>query len=155
MREPETDEKRTRECGPCTACCTVLGVEEIGKAAGVRCEYVAVRCSIYGHRPGACAKYACMWLAGLGTDESIRPDVCGVMMTFETPSAQLAEEAGIESYLSVRETFEGGFEKMRGMLNALSEKIPIVLVDKDKRTLLGPRDIVTRTQMFFQKRSEK
>lgn len=72
-----------RSCGPCTACCTVIGVREgLGapKPPGVPCTHLAAcgGCSIYKSRPEECRTYACLWLQGMGSIED-RPDLLGVV----------------------------------------------------------------------------
>jgi hypothetical protein len=74
-----------RKCGSCTACCTWLGVEELRKYTGEKCEHLRVvpvtkRCSIYHNRPGSCARYKCLWLAGFG-EEELRPNKSGILIT--------------------------------------------------------------------------
>ena len=55
--------KQQRECGSCTLCCSVLGIEEIAKPRGQWCRHcqveslvsdVAVGCAIYQQRPLEC-----------------------------------------------------------------------------------------------------
>jgi len=41
-------------------------------------------CGIYATRPPVCRDYACMWLAGHGSEDD-RPDRCGVMVDSMTP----------------------------------------------------------------------
>jgi hypothetical protein len=50
-------------------CCKLIPVEELAKAAGVRCQHVRTGkgCSIYEHRPTGCREWSCLWL--IGTDE--------------------------------------------------------------------------------------
>jgi len=68
------DRPRTRTCGGCTACCTVVAVEELGKPYHCGCVHQGTqRCWIYDHRPESCRLYECLWLAGMGAAED-RPD---------------------------------------------------------------------------------
>jgi hypothetical protein len=72
-------------CGPCTMCCKLLGVEELGKAMDAWCPHCAKGrgCGIYGSRPQSCRDFACAWLAtveaGLPVDQAMRPDRCHVV----------------------------------------------------------------------------
>jgi hypothetical protein len=54
-----------RTCAGCDACCTNMGVEEIGKLPGVRCPHLAgepgTSCSVYKTRPLACREFLCLW----------------------------------------------------------------------------------------------
>ena len=65
-----------RACGDCMLCCTLLPVEEFGKAAGERCQFAKFGkgCSIYSRRPGSCALWNCRWLVNDDTAELRRPD---------------------------------------------------------------------------------
>jgi hypothetical protein len=81
-----------RECGTCTACCTVLVVAELHKPARWACDHVNCRgCGIYENRPQSCRDFNCAWLRGeiprqitgqISGDESHRPDKLGVMFDF-------------------------------------------------------------------------
>jgi len=75
-----------RECGPCTACCTWLGIEELKKYSGQKCKhlrssvYTNKRCGIYSSRPKACVEYQCMWREGWGPDD-LQPNKSGILIT--------------------------------------------------------------------------
>lgn len=76
-----------RRCGKCSACCTTLAVEEIGKPDFTRCEHLkgAARfsaCRIYADRPGSCAEWSCAWLRGIGGSHH-RPDKSGIVLDVE------------------------------------------------------------------------
>ena len=70
-----------RECGDCTACCTLLKVVELNKPMRFACEHVGRNgCRIYADRPTACREFDCLWLRGaLPADPSYRPDHLGVL----------------------------------------------------------------------------
>lgn len=71
----------TRECGPCSSCCTVLEVLSVNSPAGTPCEHQLTEggCGIYADRPQGCRPYRCLWLEGeLG--EGDRPDLSGVIV---------------------------------------------------------------------------
>src|SRR5690348_6121196 len=70
-----------RECGGCTACCTVLAVRELDKPMRWACDHVhCAGCRIYDTRPPSCREFHCRWLRGsVGADDALRPDRCGVM----------------------------------------------------------------------------
>lgn len=55
-----------RECGQCTACCTMLGVTELRKPVNIACDHVCEQgCSIYNSRPQTCRDWSCDWKNGL------------------------------------------------------------------------------------------
>lgn len=71
-----------RSCGPCTACCTALGVQDVAlkKPRYAPCRHeCAGGCAIYAARPEACRKFACAWLLGHGGDGE-RPDLSGTII---------------------------------------------------------------------------
>jgi Fe-S-cluster containining protein len=82
-----------RECGSCSACCTVLGVHEIEKGTYEACQHLSeAGCGIYADRPGSCRTFECQWLRGMlevdGTiDTDLRPDSCGVIFEYQPGTA--------------------------------------------------------------------
>ena len=70
-----------RGCGTCTACCTVLAIEELDKPGFSRCPNECnMGCKQYANRPGSCRDFTCLWLQGhLGKED--RPDKLGVVFT--------------------------------------------------------------------------
>ena len=113
-RRKRAENTRSRRCGPCTACCSAMSVDELGKPEWTACAHlhapehahapdgtpsrVPVRvaeehlrqrgsggCGIYRERPSSCAKFRCQWLAGMPlTEDRHRPDRCGLMI-LDTP----------------------------------------------------------------------
>jgi hypothetical protein len=72
-----------RRCEGCSVCCTVLGVEKLGKPPDCTCVHVtAAGCGIYATRPQVCRQYLCSWLLGLG-QEGDRPDRSGVLVALD------------------------------------------------------------------------
>ena len=74
----------TRECGVCTACCSVLPILELRKPMRRACDHVCqTGCSIHAERPTSCHDFHCLWLRGaLDGDEGLRPDQLGVMFDY-------------------------------------------------------------------------
>lgn len=74
-----------RKCGECTACCTVMGIKDIGKPYYVSCEHLkACGCGIYPDRPQACREFVCVWLHGCPVmTEEDRPDKSGYLFNIE------------------------------------------------------------------------
>lgn len=70
-----------RDCGGCTACCTVLAVHELNKPARWACDHAGCDgCRAYDARPAGCRDFNCLWLRGeLPADVDIRPDRLGVI----------------------------------------------------------------------------
>lgn len=88
---PTSSAAPLRECGECTACCTVLAVAELNKPARWTCDHVGCQgCRVYDVRPASCREFNCLWLrGGLPSHPSLRPDKLGVMFdTFFSLAAQ-------------------------------------------------------------------
>jgi hypothetical protein len=77
--DPLPDERRS--CDGCTACCTVLAVDELRKPMRWACDQLACNgCRIYDARPKGCRDFDCLWLRGeIRGNESSRPDRLGVI----------------------------------------------------------------------------
>jgi hypothetical protein len=81
-----------RECGTCTACCTLLHINaaEFTKPAGVTCtNCTGSGCNIYSNRPDICRAYYCFWRLYDVLAEQHRPDRAGILfqITTETNSS--------------------------------------------------------------------
>lgn len=52
-----------RECGECTLCCKLLGVDELRKPVNKWCPHcdVGKGCLIYEDRPQSCRDFMCLW----------------------------------------------------------------------------------------------
>ena len=145
----------SHSCGECTLCCKLLGVEELKKPAGVRCQHVKMGkgCMIYKDRPPSCAEFACLWLARDELPEELRPDkVHMVMATGEDPTDMLVwvERLYPDAWLK---------EPMHGLLKALAESGMTVIIGiegrRDKIILERSRDgIVTVEKVEFSKPDE-
>lgn len=81
-----------RTCGDCTACCTVMAVDqpEMQKEAGATCRHRAAGCSIYETRPKLCRDYHCGWRQLPILDQSWRPDLSGVFVEVEVVDDETA-----------------------------------------------------------------
>ena len=65
-----------RECGSCSMCCKLLGVEELAKPTGVWCKHVSPGkgCSIHDERPASCRSFNCFWLVNPYLGPEWKPD---------------------------------------------------------------------------------
>lgn len=70
-----------RECGECTACCSVMDIPRLRKGPGVTCHNLGPNgCNIYEDRPDVpCKSFSCAWLQGF-FGEDHRPDKSGVII---------------------------------------------------------------------------
>lgn len=95
---------RMRSCGPCRACCTIKGVDDLDppKPANTPCASLCARgCSRYATRPESCRTYLCAWRLGLGGSEA-RPDRSGVVVDLVSMSESAGVEADFDGGLTVR-----------------------------------------------------
>ena len=75
-----------RTCGSCTACCTVMGVDEIQKPERQRCPHLCSSgCSTYEKRPETCSSWSFDWLLG-SFEEADKPDIIGIVSTRQVVS---------------------------------------------------------------------
>lgn len=114
-----------RSCGPCSACCTVLRVDELAKPAGVDCEHQRAGggCGIHESRPPICRAYHCLWLQG-GLEDDERPDRTGGIVDLE------AVGAGVQ--LSIREIRPGAFEgspALQAIADRYRSQMPVRVTD--------------------------
>jgi hypothetical protein len=126
-----------RACGPCSACCTALGVDDLvpPKPHGETCRFVqpAGGCACYADRPPTCRSYRCFWREGIGAAEH-RPDLVGLILE---PWAPPDGDVGIVA----REVIPGAFRSRAGeeLLGPIAEKLPVLVVFPDgRRTCIGP-----------------
>lgn len=93
-----------RPCGPCTVCCTVLGVRSMGKPYYVPCRHQSHKgCRIHSSRPDDCRAYECTWRIGLfGDGPEGRPDSLGVLFDISIQDDN--------QYLDIYESRQGGFD---------------------------------------------
>jgi len=116
-----------RSCGTCSHCCTVLRVDELGKAAGTDCVHQrgALGCGIYESRPPICRGYQCLWLQG-GLEDDERPDTTGGIVDLEA--------VGVGLRLEIREVERGAFEASPA-LQAIAERyrneMPVRITDAE------------------------
>lgn len=125
-----------RSCGSCRACCTALGVAEIGKAPGVACSHLCDKgCAIYDVRPRSCRSFNCLWRYGI-VDIEGRPDKIGIV--FDVTSRGDA--------MVLRQVRPGAFEDAQEMLDRLvldAEQVLILIDDVNgTRRMIGPKSKV-------------
>ena len=79
-----------RNCGSCTACCTVKAIAAPGliKAPGVTCGHCDKSgCTVYETRPAVCRDYFCGYIATDWLSDRQRPDRSGVMIDLDAEAA--------------------------------------------------------------------
>ena len=128
-----------RECGPCSACCTAIGVPELDKPPYRPCAHLCeAGCGVYADRPGSCRTFECQWLRGElevdgAVDPDLRPDACGVMFDYQPDSAfgEVYTAWEVEAGASAR-------EPAKGVLDGLAEGFLVLLVTPDPASGAGP-----------------
>ena len=82
---------KARECGTCTMCCKLLGIDDIGKPQNVWCEHCkpGKGCGIYETRSSDCRTFFCGWMADRSFDDSWRPDRAKFIMTEEPGTGRM------------------------------------------------------------------
>jgi len=120
-----------RACGTCTACCTVLAVDELQKPMRWACSHLAGDCcAIYADRPAGCRQFNCLWLRGaLPADDCWRPDQLGVIFDFFYHGP-----ARTPRFVAM-EVWTGAFEAplARAALDEISAARPVDLSYRDGR----------------------
>lgn len=161
-----------RECGPCTACCTALSVDEIEKPAGEPCSQLCSSgrgCAIYRTRPEACRTFSCWWLAELSKDvdkmfkrklhrkppppalkPEDRPDRSGVLLHAASADSPFLRRCGVLPIIA-REVQPGAFDAPAGqaVVDRAARAHLVILTRGEERTLVGPADKVQAAQAFM------
>jgi hypothetical protein len=134
-----------RSCDGCTACCSVLGVTELGKSAYEECRHTcATGCSIYASRPYTCSTYACAWKIGALPEEFYPPKMGIVVDT--------TNELNV---LTVREVVPGALQRreVKDYIHVCTQRyITVVIRGEDDRSILGPPDKVREFTKEVEKR---
>lgn len=146
-KKQHTQKGVMQSCGECTACCTVLGVDEISKPDYTRCNHEGDGCcSIYNVRPKTCAAFQCAYTLGIlaVTDEDegaeidptvTRPDKLGLIL-YPTHNAVFG------SVMMVYEAWSDAFKaEISGALIESLRAISILILvgfDGADRKVIGP-----------------
>lgn len=153
-----------RECGSCSACCTVIAVPEIEKGTYESCEHLCeTGCGIYADRPASCRTFECQWLRGVlevdgAIDVAMRPDVCGVIFDYQPDTAfgEIFIAWEVEPRASAKDL-------ARSIIKGLAETYLVMVVARGPggddgtvdRRFLGPSELVTRADDSMWSRRER
>jgi len=125
-----------RQCGECTACCSVMSVPDLEKIAGEPCTRLGSSggCACYQERPRVCSDYRCLWLLGQG-EEGWRPDRVGILCnTNQTAWRGYAPGRVLFAF----ELWSGAFdtpEVVRLLLRATVERVVMTSADGKTREI--------------------
>ena len=139
-----------RECGTCSACCTLLEVTDVGKTANEWCKHCdpGKGCMIYDQRPQMCRSFSCAWLQGHFDDQWF-PETSGLVVHF----SQDAVNVQVDPTFPDRWRQEPYFSKLRELsLNGIKRTgspgyATLVVSGPEKFMLLG-RTIVPEPTLF-------
>jgi hypothetical protein len=139
-----------RECGSCSACCTLLEVTDVGKPANEWCKHCDAGngCTIYDDRPQMCRSFSCAWLQG-HLDDGWYPERAGMVVHF----SQDAVNVQVDPVHPDRWRAEPYFSKLsewslKGiMTNGNRGYATLVVAGSDKFLLLG-RTVVPDPTLF-------
>ena len=142
-----------RECGSCSACCTVIGVLELAKGTYEACKHLCeAGCGIYAERPGSCQTFACQWLRGVlevdgAIDTEMRPDACGVVFDYQPDTA-------FGEVFTAWEVEPGASAvgHARSIIKGLEERFLVIIMSRGEdgedglgeRRFVGPPHLVTQ-----------
>lgn len=144
-----------RACGGCTACCSIFGVEEIGKAPWTGCKHLLkTGCKIYRRRPRMCKEFYCLWQSGFGK-KADRPDRLGVVFAPTNGETEFTGEKEFQAY----ELFPGAFSKPAVVKLAkwIAGDDKLVVGHRhggEVLTFLGPQRKIRAAQEWVRKKNE-
>lgn len=78
-----------RQCGSCSACCTLLRINALDKPARTKCVHLSLArgplvrklCTAYATRPEECQNFLCLWMTTPEIPRNWRPDKLRLMFT--------------------------------------------------------------------------
>lgn len=138
-----------RECGECTACCTVLTVDstDFSKPAGMPCVHLGARgCGIHAVRPAICRTWFCAWRRVAAMPEDARPDRSGLLVSlaFVREPQNCFEGVSINvKALRGREAIDKGMAA--AVLDSVCDRlVPVWFSDGSEKVLVHPESDVAR-----------
>lgn len=121
-------------CDGCTACCTILPIEDtqLIKLENVTCTHCDKGCTIYESRPESCVNFECVYIQD-GYSEEIRPDKSGVI--FDKLTTRIYQALISRDRLDSWDT-----EPMRDYIRSLNDQGISVVVSDFKRGITEIRN---------------
>lgn len=126
----------SRQCGECTACCSLMHVPELDKQMYVLCNHCILKrgCNIYNDRPTSCRTFECLWYKYNELPDELRPDECGVMVE-ELPKVNTVLMHSIRT----------GAWKLPPVteliIQLLEDGRPIVIIDGKEKHMMLPQGV--------------
>ncbi len=136
-----------RQCGDCTACCTVLTVDTPGfaKPAGTPCVHLrAGGCGIHAVRPSICRTWFCGWRRVATMPDAARPDRSGLLVSVnfvQQPRNCLEAVAINVRSLGGSDAIDSGLAA--AVLDSLCDRlVPVWFSEGSRKMLLHPENDV-------------
>jgi len=131
-----------RVCGDCSACCVLMGVEEIDKAPYRACPHLAGGCTIYAERPSSCRAWVCGWLTSPKLPDEMRPDRCGIVLDTRPNAITLQGHAVVCGHILVSPGHEEDYNLplITATIRGLLQQVDVVLwqLPGNRGRLIGP-----------------
>jgi hypothetical protein len=91
------DAAPARECGDCSLCCKLLGIEELGKPQGQWCPHCVKPngCAIYDQRPQECRDFSCGWLESSSLGPEWQPSRCKIVLYVSEDGARMIAQVDL------------------------------------------------------------
>lgn len=126
----------SRECGPCTECCSTLGVHELDKPEFTRCSHEgSPGCKIYRSRPESCRDYNCVWIQGQ-LEHQDRPDRLGIVFS----TAEMVDRQIVLAH--VRKPGADKTGRGQELISLLAQVLPVcILRANGTRSVALPEDL--------------
>lgn len=138
-----------RDCGDCTACCTVLTVDtpEFSKPAGTPCVHLGSRgCGIHAVRPRICRTWFCAWRRVAAMPEEARPDRSGLLVSLNFVRAPQNCFEGVSiniRALAASDVIDKGLAAT--IVDSVCDRlVPVWFSDGSSKTLVHPENDVAR-----------
>jgi hypothetical protein len=131
-----------RECGECTLCCKLLGIESLGKPAGAWCAHCKPSggCGIYESRPQDCRNFICGYLLMPEVDERWKPSVCKFVLANGQDNTHMkivVDPARPDAwkrepyYSRFKQWAQSGPEQAMKIMVAIGKRAIVILPDRD------------------------
>ena len=145
-----TTTPQVRQCGSCSACCTLLEVTDVGKSMNEWCKHcdAGKGCTIYDSRPQMCRSFNCAWLQGY-LDDDWFPEKAGMVVHFSQDAVNVQVDPGFPDRWRQEPYFSKLCEwSLKGIrMDGNRSYATVVVAGSDKFLLLG-RTVVPDPTLF-------
>lgn len=121
-----------RECGGCTSCCKLLGIDELAKPQDEWCKHcnIGVGCKIWHGEgyPPSCKVYQCLWLQQETIPERWRPDKAKAVMGTTVDGNNMA------IYARTKTLSDSPVKFRDWVIDIVLAKVSVLIIAGDSRT---------------------